>query len=120
MKLTLLWEKTNADAGNCWLENQKKAVTAIDDSNAGKARTETIRNIELMLEYETLSMEALVDGHKGTCLNWQSAIYKDHVEEIKKHFLAKFKPFVEKEEEFQTKNQIHWRFSVSFLHDELQ
>jgi hypothetical protein len=41
----------------------KKAVTAIDDSNAEEGEDETIRERHEipMLEYETLSMEALVD-----------------------------------------------------------
>jgi hypothetical protein len=54
-------EENVADAGNCW-KRESKAVTAIDDSNAEEGEDETIRRHEIpMLEYETLSMEALVD-----------------------------------------------------------
>jgi hypothetical protein len=87
-------------------ENQK-AVTAIDDSNAEEGEDETIRERHEipMLEYETLSMEALVDELQELVATDKVLSIKDHVEEIKKAFLAKFNHFIEeKKEEFQAEN----------------
>ena len=87
--------------------DNQKALNAIDDSNAEEGEDETLRERHEipMLDYETLSMEALVEELQQLVATDKVLSIKDHVEEIKKVFLAKFNHFIEeKKEEFHAEN----------------
>lgn len=87
-------------------ENQK-ALNSIDDSNAEESEDETLkeRHHIPMQDYDTLSMEQLVDELTNLVGTDKVMSVKEHVDEIKKAFLAKFNHFIEeKKEEFQAEN----------------
>jgi hypothetical protein len=117
-------EENVADATVVVENENQKALTAIDDSNAEEGEDETLRERHEipMLEYDTLSMEALVDELQELVATDKVLSIKDHVEEIKKAFLAKFNHFIEeKKEEFHTENpdttedfQYHSPFKLKF------
>ena len=80
---------------------------AISASNAEESEDETLkeRHDIPMLEYDTLSLEALVDELEKLVTNEKVMSVKDHVEEIKKSFLAKYYYLLEeKKEEFLAEN----------------
>jgi len=83
------------------------ALNAIDESNAEESEDETLKerhNIP-MLEYASLSMEALVDELEKLTEVEKVMSVKEHVEEIKKEFLAKYHHFIdEKRDEFKVEN----------------
>ena len=83
------------------------ALNAIDESNAEESEDETLKerhNIP-MLEYASLSMEALVDELEKLTAVEKVMSVKEHVEEIKKEFLAKYHHFIEeKRDEFKAEN----------------
>jgi len=83
------------------------ALNAIDESNAEESEDETLKerhNIP-MLEYASLSMEALVDELEKLTEVEKVMSVKEHVEEIKKEFLAKYHHFIEeKKDEFKVEN----------------
>ncbi|RZJ98825.1 MAG: DUF349 domain-containing protein, partial [Flavobacterium sp.] len=79
------------------------AVEAIANSNAAEGEDESLagRHEIPMLEYETLSMEALVDELEKLVAVEKVMSVKDHIEEIKKEFLSKYNHFIEeKKDEF--------------------
>ncbi len=83
------------------------ANDAIAASNAEESEDETLkeRHDIPMLEYDTLSLEALVDELEKLVTNEKVMSVKDHVEEIKKSFLAKYYYLLEeKKEEFLAEN----------------
>ncbi len=89
-------------------ENEHQiALNAIDESNAEESEDETLKerhNIP-MLEYASLSMEALVDELEKLTEVEKVMSVKEHVEEIKKEFLSKYHHFIEeKKEEFKNEN----------------
>ena len=82
-------------------------IDAIVDSNAEESEDETLkeRHDIPLLDYDTLSLESLVDELKKLVTNEKVMSIKDHVEEIKKSFLAKYYHLVdEKKEEFLAEN----------------
>ncbi|MBA4154485.1 MAG: DUF349 domain-containing protein [Flavobacterium sp.] len=83
------------------------ALNAIDESNAEESEDETLKerhNIP-MLEYASLSMDALVDELEKLTAVEKVMSVKEHVEEIKKEFLAKYHHFIEeKKDEFKAEN----------------
>ncbi len=82
-------------------------IDAIADTNAEESEDETLkeRHDIPMLDYDTLSLEALVDELKNLVTNEKVMSIKDHVEEIKKSFLAKYYHLLEeKKEEFIAEN----------------
>jgi len=83
------------------------ALNAIDESNAEESEDETLKerhNIP-MLEYASLSMDALVDELEKLTEVEKVMSVKEHVEEIKKEFLAKYHHFIdEKRDEFKAEN----------------
>lgn len=88
-------------------ENQS-ATDAIAESNAEESEDETLkeRHEIPMQDYDTLSLESLVDELKSLVSNEKVMSFKDHIEEIKKAFLAKYNHLVEeKKEEFLAENQ---------------
>ncbi|WPR70916.1 DUF349 domain-containing protein [Flavobacterium sp. NG2] len=87
-------------------ENQK-ALNAIEESNAEESEDETLkeRHEIPMLDYDTLSMEALVEELQKLVATDKVMSIKDHIDEIKKAFLAKYNHFIEeKKEEYHAEN----------------
>ncbi|MEZ7504012.1 DUF349 domain-containing protein [Flavobacterium sp. Arc2] len=85
----------------------QKALNSIDDSNAEESEDETLKDRHQipMQDYDTLSMEQLVDELQILVANDKVMSVKDHVEEIKKAFLAKYNHFIEeKKEEYHNEN----------------
>jgi hypothetical protein len=88
-------------------ENQN-VIDAIADSNAEESEDETLkeRHDIPMLDYEALPMDTLVEELKNLVTNEKVMSVKEHVEEIKKAFLAKYNHLIEeKKEEFNQENQ---------------
>lgn len=89
-------------------ETSNKIIDAIADSNAEESEDETLKNRHdiPMLDYDTLSMEELVAELQKLVAVEKVMSVKDHVEEIKKSFLAKYHHLIEeKKEEFTADNQ---------------
>lgn len=87
-------------------ENQT-VVDAIAETNAEESEDETLkeRHDIPMQDYDALSMESLVDELKNLVTNEKVMSVKDHVEEIKKSFLAKYNHLIEeKKEEYLAEN----------------
>lgn len=83
-------------------------IEAIADSNAEESEDESVkeRHDIPMQDYDTLSMESLVEELNTLVCNEKVASIKEHVEEIKKAFLAKYNHLIEeKKEEFLAENQ---------------
>jgi hypothetical protein len=88
-------------------ENQN-ALDAIAETNAEEGEDETLkeRHDIPLLDYEALPMEKLVDELKNLVTNEKVMSVKEHVEEIRKAFLAKYNHLIEeKKEEFNHENQ---------------
>ncbi|TDE43964.1 DUF349 domain-containing protein [Flavobacterium rhamnosiphilum] len=88
-------------------ENQT-VLDAIAETNAAESEDETLkeRHEIPMQDYDTLSLEALVDELKSLVSNEKVMSFKEHIEEIKKAFLAKYNHLIEeKKEEFLAENQ---------------
>ena len=84
------------------------ALDAIADSNAEESEDETLkeRHDIPMQDYDTLSLEELVAELKNLVSTEKVISAKDHIEEIKKSFLAKYNHLLEeKKEEFLAENQ---------------
>ncbi|WP_074722881.1 DUF349 domain-containing protein [Flavobacterium frigoris] len=85
----------------------QKALNSIDDSNAEESEDETLKDRHHipMKDYDTLSMEQLVDELQILVENDKVMSVKDHVEEIKKAFLTQYNHFIEeKKEEYLAEN----------------
>ena len=105
----------NEDLDNSTLENQgtvgtknQTALDAISDSNAEESEDVTLkeRHDIPMQDYDTLSLEELVDALQNLVSTDKVLAAKDHIEEIKKSFLAKYNHLIEeKKEEFLAENQ---------------
>lgn len=100
--------------GNDFLEkNQKptinnKAIDEIDNSNAEESEDETLaerHNIPL-LDYESMSMEVLVNELDKLLKIGNVSSVKEHVEGVKREFLHKYKDFIEQKiEEYTAANE---------------
>ena len=105
----------NEDLDNSAIEIQdtvgtknQTALDAIADSNAEESEDETLkeRHDIPMQDYDTLSLEELVDALQNLVSTDKILAAKDHIEEIKKSFLAKYNHLIEeKKEEFLAENQ---------------
>ncbi len=96
-----------ADTNAAETENQT-IVDAIADTNAEESEDETLkeRHDIPMQDYDTFSLESLVDELQNLVSNEKVMSVKDHVEEIKKAFLAKYNHLIEeKKEEYLAENQ---------------
>lgn len=82
-------------------DDHQKALNAIDESNAEESEDETIKDRDSipMLDYEKLSMEALVAELENLLSTSKIMSIKDHVEALKKEFLTKFHDFLEEKKE---------------------
>jgi hypothetical protein len=88
--------------------DNQTALNAITDTNAEESEDETLKDRHdiPMQDYDTLSLESLVDELKNLVSNEKVLSAKDHIEEIKKSFLAKYNHLLEeKKEEFLAENQ---------------
>ena len=84
------------------------AVDSISNSNAEESEDETQKDRHEipMQDYDTLSLEELVEELKNLVSTEKVLAAKDHIEEIKKSFLAKYNHLLEeKKEEFIAENQ---------------
>ena len=107
-------------------ENES-VISAIEDANAEESEDESLkeRHDIPMLEYETLSMEQLVEELTTLVAVEKLMSVKDHIEELKKSFLSKYYLFIdEKKEEFYTENpdtteDFHYNFPLKGKFDQL-
>lgn len=101
------------------------AVSAIADANAEESENDTIREEIPMQNYEALSMDALVAELEQLVDTEKVMSVKDHVEEIKKAFLAKYHHFIEeKKDEFHAENpetteDFHYHFPLKTKFDQI-
>ncbi|KDN54619.1 DUF349 domain-containing protein [Flavobacterium seoulense] len=97
----------NQSVENAVISKKQQALNEIEASNAEENEDETLkeRHEIPMLDYDTLSMEVLVNELQKLVSNEKVMSIKDHVEEIKKAFLSKYNHFIEeKKEEFHAEN----------------
>lgn len=83
-------------------------IEAIADINAEESEDETLKDRHdiPMLDYESLSLESLIDELKILAAVEKVMSVKDHIEELKKAFLAKYYHLIdEKKEQFLAENQ---------------
>ena len=109
-------------------QNESQSViNAIEEVNAEESEDETLKDRHEipMLEYDTLSLEQLVDELGELVLVEKLMSVKDHVEELKKSFLTKYYHFIdEKKEEFHAENpetteDFHYHFPLKVKFDQL-
>ncbi|MBF4472506.1 DUF349 domain-containing protein [Flavobacterium sp. HJJ] len=89
-------------------DEKQNVLDAIAETNAEESEDETLkeRHDIPMLDYEALPMDKLVDELKNLVTNEKVMSIKEHVEEIRKAFLAKYNHLIEeKREEFNQENQ---------------
>ena len=106
--IATLTEEAVAPITEVELSDNASIIDAIADINAEESEDETLkeRHDIPMLDYDALSLESLVDELKNLVTNEKVMSVKDHVEEIKKAFLAKYYHLLdEKKEEFLAENQ---------------
>ena len=106
--IATLTEEVVAPISEVELSDNASIIDAIADINAEESEDETLkeRHDIPMLDYDALSLESLVDELKNLVTNEKVMSVKDHVEEIKKAFLAKYYHLLdEKKEEFLAENQ---------------
>lgn len=87
--------------------NNQTALDSITDTNAEESEDETLKERHQipMQDYEAMPMEQLVEELKLLVDNEKVMSVKDHIEEIKKAFLAKYNHFIEeKKDEFNAEN----------------
>jgi len=107
--------------------DSQSVINAIEEVNAEESEDETLKDRHdiPMLDYDTLSMEQLVDELGELVLVEKLMSVKDHVEELKKSFLSKYHHLIdEKKEEFITENpetteDFHYHFPLKVKFDEL-
>lgn len=88
--------------------DNQTALNAIADTNAEESEDETLKDRHdiPMQDYDALSLEELVEELKNLVSNEKVMSAKDHIEEIKKSFVAKYNHLLEeKKEEFLAENQ---------------
>jgi hypothetical protein len=89
-------------------DSHQIALDAIANSNAEESEDETLkeRSDIPMQDYNTFSLDALVDELKKLINTDKVMSVKDHIEEIKKAFLLQYNHLLEeKKEEFNASNQ---------------
>ncbi|MFA9191053.1 DUF349 domain-containing protein [Flavobacterium sp. FZUC8N2.13] len=109
------------------ISKNQQALNEIEKSNAEENEDATLkeRHEIPMLDYDTLSMEALVDELQKLVSNEKVMSIRDHVEEIKKAFLSKYNHFIEeKKEEFHAENpetteEFQYHFPLKSKFDQL-
>ena len=89
-------------------DEKQTVLDAIAETNAEESEDETLkeRHDIPLLDYEALPMDELVNELKNLVTNEKVMSIKEHVEEIRKAFLAKYNHLIEeKREEFNHDNQ---------------
>ncbi|WP_035648430.1 DUF349 domain-containing protein [Flavobacterium sp. ASV13] len=89
-------------------DDHQDALDAITNSNAEESEDETLkeRHDIPMQDYDTFSLDALVDELKKLIQTDKVMSVKDHIEEIKKSFLLQYNHLIEeKKEEFNASKQ---------------
>jgi len=107
--------------------DSQSVINAIEEVNAEESEDETLKDRHEipMLDYDTLSMEQLVDELGELVVVEKLMSVKDHVEELKKSFLSKYHHFIdEKKEEFHAENpetteDFHYHFPLKVKFDQL-
>ena len=111
--------------------DSQSVINAIEEVNAEESEDETLKDRHdiPMLDYDTLSMEQLVDELGELVVVERLMSVKDHVEELKKSFLSKYHHFIdEKKEEFHaesrsvgtdTNEDFHYHFPLKAKFDQL-
>jgi hypothetical protein len=107
--------------------DNQSVINAIEEVNAEESEDETLKDRHdiPMLEYDTLSMEQLIDELGELVVVEKLMSVKDHVEELKKSFLSKYHHFIdEKKEEFHAENpdtteDFHYHFPLKAKFDQL-
>ncbi|MFZ4680606.1 MAG: hypothetical protein ACOYLP_10610, partial [Flavobacterium sp.] len=107
--------------------DNQSVINAIEEVNAEESEDETLKDrYDIpMQDYDTLSMEQLVDELGELVLVEKLMSVKDHVEELKKSFLSKYHHFIdEKKEEFHAENpetteDFHYHFPLKVKFDQL-
>jgi hypothetical protein len=102
-------------------------MDAIQEVNAEEGEDESLKDRHdiPMLDYDTLSMEQLVDELSNLVVVEKVMSVKDHVEELKKAFLSKYYHFIdEKRDEFHAENpdtteDFHYHFPLKIKFDQL-
>jgi hypothetical protein len=87
--------------------DNQSVINAIEEVNAEESEDETLKDrYDIpMQDYDTLSMEQLVDELGELVIVEKLMSVKDHVEELKKSFLSKYHHLIdEKKEEFHAEN----------------
>lgn len=98
---TAVPNSTDDTANEEAVNDHQKAMNAIEDSNAEESEDETLKDRHEipMQDYDSLSMEELVENLKSITAVEKVMSVKDHVDEIKKSFLAKYNDFIEEKKE---------------------
>lgn len=107
--------------------DSQSVINAIEEVNAEESEDETLKDRHdiPMQDYDTLTMEQLVDELGELVLVEKLMSVKDHVEELKKSFLSKYHHLIdEKKEEFLTENpetteDFHYHFPLKVKFDQL-
>ncbi|TDP00146.1 DUF349 domain-containing protein [Flavobacterium sp. 245] len=89
-------------------DDHQDALDAITNSNAEESEDETLkeRHDIPMQDYDTFSLDALVDELRKLIQTDKVMSVKDHIEEIKKSFLLQYNHLIEeKKEEFNASKQ---------------
>ena len=82
-----------------YVQGTNDIINAISNVNAAESEDETVRHDIPLQDYDTLTMEALVAELEILIANEKVMAVKDHVEEIKKSFLAKYHHFIEEKKD---------------------
>jgi hypothetical protein len=124
--IELTEEQVNDDSPVIETDSQS-VISAIEEINAEESEDETLkeRHDIPMQDYDTLSMEQLIDELGNLVIVEKLMSVKDHVEELKKSFLSKYYHFIdEKKEEFHAENpdsteEFHYHFPLKVKFDQL-
>ena len=116
-----------ADTPAAAITEQEAAVNAIADVNAEESEDETLkgRHDIPMQDYDTLSMEQLVNALEELVNVDHVMSVREHVEELRKSFMSKFHHFIdEKRDEFHAENpdtteDFHYDFPLKKRFDTL-
>jgi hypothetical protein len=107
-ELSSVTETESVNATETTEPNHQTALDAITNSNAAESEDETLkeRHDIPMQDYDTFSLDTLVDELKKLVNTDKAMSVKDHIEEIKKSFLLQYNHLLEeKREEFNASNQ---------------
>jgi hypothetical protein len=105
----------------------KSALESIEESNAEESEDETLKDRHEipMLDYDTMSLQQLVDELEKLVVIEKVMSVKDHVEGLKKAFLTEYHHFIEeKKEEFHAENpetteDFHYHLPLKTTFDQL-